>query len=309
MFAFAVGHIGYAEDAPQFSGIHFHRSGLRRRAGRGLRKRGGHRGVEIQVPLGLFHYLVDVPVEHGHRTETFQEREGARAIFRAPTPLRVNFPERDVREDNDGRAVGNSFQIVGDPRELVLAEHAEPALANVEDVIEADEMRPLVIEAKPAIAFCSLAEPFEILFAVVVQDIVLARDVKDAAALTIFQNLLERVEFLRLREVGEIAGVENEIRRRRQRVDLGHRFLQGAEHILVCFLVEPNVAVADLHEGEISADLRRLGAAWPQNSRDDEAAARGPEHARSGPGHAFQKAAPVDAVMVVIVYQVVVVHK
>src|SRR5205814_4582684 len=205
-------------------------------------------------------------VEDGHRTETFQEREGARAVFRTPTPLRVNFPERDVREDNDRRAVGNGFQIVRDPRELILAEDAQPALANVEDVIQADEVRALMIEARPAVAFCSLAETFEILFAVVVQDIVLARDVEDAARLTILQNLLQRVELLWLGEMRQVAGVENEIRRRRQRVDLGHRFLQGAEHILVSLLVETNVAVADLHEGEISAGLRRLRAAWPQNS-------------------------------------------
>src|SRR5205814_1237517 len=116
-----------------------------------------------------------------------------------------------------------------------------------------------------------------------VQDIVLARDVKDAAGFTVLQDLLERVEFFRLREMGKVAGVENEIRRRRQRVDLGHRFLQGPEHIFVCLLVKTNVAVADLDKGEISAGAGSLRSSRQEESRGDEATAGGPEHSGSGP--------------------------
>ena len=73
------------------------------------------------------------------------------------------------------------------------------------------------------------------------------------------------------------------------------------------------MTVADLHEREVSGNrgfgFGGDGIGRPQNARGKRAACGCPEHPRAGPGHAFEKAAPVDAVMVVIVYQVVVVHK
>ena len=56
--------------------------------------------------------------------------------------------------------------------------------------------------------------------------------------------------------MAEVTGVQHEVWRSRQRIDLGDRFLQRADHILVRVFVKTDVAVADLHKAEIAADQR-----------------------------------------------------
>src|SRR5208282_5757981 len=69
---------------------------------RRLRKRGGAGGVERDVAFDLLHHLVDVAVEHRHRTEALEEFERAAAVFGAPAPIRIDGPERNVGEHDDG---------------------------------------------------------------------------------------------------------------------------------------------------------------------------------------------------------------
>ena len=200
-------------------------------------------------------------------------------------------------EHHNRRAVGNRLEIIFHPFELLIAELAQATFANRHHVVQADEVRAFVIEAEPALAFRTLAKPFEVLFAVVVEHVVFAGDIKHPRRFAGLENLLERVEFFRFREMGEIAGVKDEVRRGGQCVDLGYRFLQCTHHVLVGFLVEANVTVADLHEREVSGNrgfgFGGDGIGRPQNAGGKRAACACSEHPRAGPGHAFEKAAPV----------------
>src|ERR1700683_2857652 len=109
-------------------------------------------------------------------------------------------------------------------------------------------MRSLLVEAVPAIALRSLAETLVEHRAVVVEHVVLAGNVKDALGLQALQRFTERVEFLGLRKVRQVARVQNERRRRGKRVDFGVGFAQGSGNVRVCRLAEAGVAGAALAE-------------------------------------------------------------
>src|SRR5512143_3598395 len=83
--------------------IRRHRHGARRgrRPSYRLREAGGSRGMEGHVAFDLLHDLVDVAVEHGHRTEPLQHGERLHAVVGAPAPFGINRPERDMGEDDD----------------------------------------------------------------------------------------------------------------------------------------------------------------------------------------------------------------
>ncbi len=62
-----------------------------------------------------------------------------------------------------------------------------------------------------------------------------------------FEQPVERVKFFRRREVRQIAGVENEIGRLRQRLDAGDGLLQCGRDVSVdAFLAEADVRITDL---------------------------------------------------------------
>src|SRR5260370_20973799 len=92
-------------------------------------------------------------------------------------------PERDVGEDNDGRAIALAGQILPEPIELVLTEQTEAAGAKVHAIVEADEMHALVIEAAPAIAAAdsTLAVTFHVCAAIVFRHVMFARHAVNGA--------------------------------------------------------------------------------------------------------------------------------
>src|SRR6266540_1275156 len=306
MWALAIADFGDAEHAAKFACFYFDRTGLGRRAGRGLRERRGHGRVEGGVPLSFLQHLVDVPIKHGERAKAFRVAERARTVFRAPTPLRISHPERHVREDDDGSAVGNGFEIIHHPFELHITKLTESAFAYVQYIVQTDEVRAFVVETEPAAAFRSFAEALEVLFAVVIEDVVLTRYVEHLLGLAALEDLFKCVELFGLGKVRQVAGVNNKVRRRGQGVDLRDCFLQRAEHVLVRFLAEADVAVADLHEREVSGNrgfgLGSDGIGRPQNAGSERAACAGPEHSGAGPGHTFEETAAINAVWVVIVF-------
>src|SRR5690348_11435485 len=81
---------GNAEHGAELGVLDLHRAGRGGAARRRLRKRSRARGVEGDVALDLLHHLVDVAVEHGHRTKTLHELERAPAILGAPAPFRIH---------------------------------------------------------------------------------------------------------------------------------------------------------------------------------------------------------------------------
>ena len=86
-------------------------------------------------------------------------------------------------------------------------------------------MDALVIEAVPPGPFRALSIAREIFLAVVAQHVVLTRHKVDLFRRRSFQCLVERIEFTRLRELTQIAGVNNEVWFLRHGIDLVDRCL------------------------------------------------------------------------------------
>src|SRR5690242_16431995 len=98
--------------------------------------------MECDGPLHLLHHLMDVPVQNRYGPEPLQVRQRLRAIFRAPTPLRVNGPERNMREDDDWRAARTPAQIVFEPGDLCVAQF--PQTFERHYIRKPDEMHALM---------------------------------------------------------------------------------------------------------------------------------------------------------------------
>ena len=102
------------------------------------------------------------------------------------------------------------------------------------------------------------------------------------------------------RQMCDVAGVDHEGRLPRQRFDLADRLLERGDRVRVGGLVEADMAVADLQEGEAGGHFRRLRRSMRPRDRGTPPA-HSPKHARAGPSHAFQHFAAADTVAIVIV--------
>jgi hypothetical protein len=138
--------------------------------------------------------------------------DNARALSSGtPSPLGVHRPERNVSEHDDWRAVLQVLDVFLQPFELLVAERAEPAGLEIHDIHQSDEVHTVLIEAVPTRTLCPLAESRQVGRAIVFQDVVLAGHIEHRER-QLGHYLLQRVELRRLREVCQIAGVENESR-------------------------------------------------------------------------------------------------
>src|ERR1700680_3196089 len=93
------------------------------------------------------------------------------------------------------------------------------------------------------------------------------------------QCLVKRVEFTRLRELTQIAGVNDEIRLVGERVDFIDRRLQSRGDVRICGLVKTDVAVANLDKAEVGAFAGILTVAFGECPRYGDATAHGPDQA------------------------------
>jgi hypothetical protein len=104
-------------------------------------------------------------------------------------------------------------------------------------------------------------------------------------------KLVGIVELVRLREMGDVAGVDHKGGLGRHSLDLGDRVTQRAERIWVSGLVETDVTVADLEEGE-SRSFSGKGVAEEAVAEKAQgfrhAARQSPQHASAGPDYAFE---------------------
>ena len=117
-------------------------------------------------------------------------------------------------------------------------------------------MHAVGVEAVPAGALGAAAVALAVELLVIVEDVVLARDVVHVEA-RLRDDAIGVVELGRLGEMRDVAGMNDEGRLHRQRVDLVDRFLERADGIRIGGLVEADMAVADLQECQPA----RLGAA------------------------------------------------
>src|SRR5262249_20367249 len=140
-----------------------------------------------------------------------------------------------------------------------------------------------VIETVPPQTPRPLAAAPQVLLVALAVEVVFAGNVPDGPGLHPLKDLGAVVEFTRLGEVGQVAGVENERGRFGQCVDLRHRLLARRRNILVRVARETEVAVTDLDEGECR--LRTSGG-LADRARSRDSATQAPDHAGTHPGHA-----------------------
>ena len=92
------------------------------------------------MAFDLLHHLMNVAVQHRDGPETFEMGKRAGAVVRAPPPLRVHRPQRDVREDDNWRAALQVFDVLLEPFQLIVAERTKSTGFEIDDVDEADEV-------------------------------------------------------------------------------------------------------------------------------------------------------------------------
>src|SRR6266404_5923763 len=101
------------------------------------------------------------------------------------------------------------------------------------------------------------------------------------------QCLVKRIEFTRLRELTQIAGMNDEIRFVGHRVDLVDCRLQSSGDVGVRWLVETDVTVADLDKAEVPTFAGILAVAFGECPRYRDATAHGPDQPCARPCHAL----------------------
>src|SRR5438309_11510400 len=106
--------------------------------------------------------------------------------------------------------------------------------------------------------------------------------------------------------MSKIAGVEDECRRRWQRIDLVDGCSQRSDDVSIRGLVESDVAVTDLYEAEVTFQrvMRRVFKV-AKRERLYNAALNNQQCSGACPGHAFQESAAVNAVVVMGLLDVV----
>src|ERR1700751_349374 len=96
--------------------------------------------------------------------------------------------------------------------------------------------------------------------------------------------------------------MDDQVRFLRKSFDSANRFLQSANDIGVSFLVKANMAVTDLHKGEVippsAAALSRGGR--EQHARRSNSTCHGEYQSRSCPSHALKEASAIHPVIVEI---------
>jgi hypothetical protein len=151
-------------------------------------------------------------------------------------------------------------------------------------------MHAALIEAVPAAGRRVLrAKALEIQLAVIADHVVLAGN-EMGVELGGADNLLGGVEFGGLRQVGDVASVDQHRRLVGQRGDLVERRLQGRVRVGIGLGLEPHMGVADLDEAERVRRGRQRRSAKAKAARNP--AGDAPDDAGAGPAKAFQDVAP-----------------
>ncbi len=185
------------------------------------------------------------------------------------------------------------------------AEAAQTSGLQVHDVHQSDEVHAILVEAVPARALRAFAIALQILLAFVVEDVVLAGHEEDVLGAGGLQQLIHGVKLTRLGEMADVAGVQDEGGRDRQRIDFVYGGLQGADNVRIRRFVEPHVAVADLDEAEVALVFMAAERKAAQAVGVEHAAFDYAKGASSRPCHALQETSAIDSVMVVVMQKFV----
>src|SRR5262249_50774941 len=127
---------------------------------------------------------------------------------RAPSPGRIDRPQRNVREDDDRGRCRPALQVTLQPFELLISEIAQAAGLETDNVDEADEMHAVGVEAIPARALGAATVAVAVELYVFVENVVFARHVMHVEP-RLRDDAIGVVEFRWLGEMGDIAGMND----------------------------------------------------------------------------------------------------
>src|SRR5215471_8981082 len=188
------------------------------------------------------------------------------------------------------------------PFELLVSQRAQSPRLQIQHVHQSDEVHTLLVEAVPTGALTTLSVALQELLAVIVEHVVLARNIKYVFGCRAFQDLIDRIKLFWFREMADIAGMQHELGGCSQTVNFVHRRLQCPRDIRIGRFIESHVAVADLYEAQLTRSrclVSRLGhltkAIGLKYTALHDAESPSPR-----PCHAFQESPPVYSILVVI---------
>src|ERR1700757_3357804 len=120
-------------------------------------------------------------------------------------------------------------------------------------------MNAVFVKAVPTGTFALdvLQVPLTVHLSSIIEHIMLPWHIKDVFSSAALEDLVERVELFRLRQLCDISGVNKERRRSRHRVDAIESNFECLGNILVRRFVKPDMAIADLQKAEISGRRQR----------------------------------------------------
>ena len=198
-----------------------------------------------------------------------------------------------MRKDHDRRAGGASLEVICDPCELLGAECAEAAGLELQHVDQRHEVDAGVIEAVITLVPGRLAEAVEVFRDRGVGGVVLTGHGVQLRGAQPREELLSQIEFRRLREMRDVAGVDDERRLLGQAVDDVDRAVERSGHIGIRLLVEADVAIADLHEERPAETCGALAVAGRYREIDwsEDAPGEGKECPGAAEGEALERAA------------------
>src|ERR1700732_5090405 len=115
-----------------------------------------------------------------------------------------------MREQDNRRTGGETFNIFFKPVELLLAQRAQAALLDFCHVDQPNEVNTLLVKTVPTSPHRIFAESFAVQCPAIV-DVVLARHIKYILCSAVFEYLGESIELCRIRKMRYIAGVQQEL--------------------------------------------------------------------------------------------------
>ena len=155
---------------------------------------------------------MDVAIEHRDRSEAPQLLQQLIRIPRAPAPGLIDAPQRHVREDHDGGTGRAGLEIRRDPCQLLGAQGGERPGLEAQYIDQRDKVHAGVIKAVIALVRRGLAEACKVLADRRIRDVVFARRGMQLGCPQPRKQLLRQIKFVRLRQVGDVAGVNDQRR-------------------------------------------------------------------------------------------------
>src|SRR5580658_10085260 len=112
MIMFDIVHARQPQHTAQFLRRHLHRPWRRRTARRRLWESCAASRMKSNIAFYFLDRLMDMAVQYRDGPKTFQEPQRLLAVLRPPTPLRIDRPQRDMREHDDRRAGRKPLQVI-----------------------------------------------------------------------------------------------------------------------------------------------------------------------------------------------------